>query len=194
MKSRWITSESEPKKYHKDISKKNVVSLQPRIDAIRSHMSEQIADLEGYACESMPISHHNLHNVDCVLFAGCPSYTYIQDQSQSLDRKSDQVTRVSKILLERLSNQLKTVSDLGDIVVILSPAVPVLKNIRSLLIQFMPECYQELCYICELIEVVLVDAAQLGGYTINFQTANESAIQWISEVVSKDYETNESAQ
>jgi hypothetical protein len=30
-------------------------------------------------------------------------------------------------------------------------------------------------------EIVLVDAAQLGGYTINFQTANESALRLIAE-------------
>jgi hypothetical protein len=73
------------------------------------------------------------------------------------------------------------VSNLSDIVIILSPAVPILKNIRSSLIPCIPDSRQELCYICELVEVALVDAAQLGGYTINFQTANESALHLISE-------------
>jgi hypothetical protein len=88
---------------------------------------------------------------------------------------------VSKILLERLAYQLRNVSNLSDIVIILSPAVGILKNIRSSLIPCIPDSRQELRYICELLEVVLVDAAQLGGYTINFQTANESALHLISE-------------
>ena len=102
------------------------------------------------------------------------------------DKKCDQITRMSKTLLEKVSDQLKTVSDLGDIVIILSPAVLILKSVRSSLVQCIPECYQELCYLCELIEVVLVDAAQLGGYTINFQTANDSALLWMSELTSKN--------
>jgi hypothetical protein len=80
-----------------------------------------------------------------------------------------------------LANQLRNVSDLADIVIVLGPAVAILKNIRSSLIPCVPESRQELCYICELLEVVLVDAAQLGGYSINFQTANERALKFISE-------------
>ncbi|HET7147919.1 MAG TPA: hypothetical protein VFI73_05405, partial [Candidatus Nitrosopolaris sp.] len=96
-------------------------------------------------------------------------------------RKMNHVIQVSKILLARLAYQLRNVSNLSDIVIILSPAVGILKNIRSSLIPCIPDSRQELCYICELSEVVLVDAAQLGGYTINFQTANESALHLISE-------------
>jgi hypothetical protein len=95
--------------------------------------------------------------------------------------KLNQIAHLSKTLLERLANQLSNVSDLGDLVNILTPAVAVLKNIRSLLIPCIPDSSQELRFICELLEVVLVDAAQLGGYTINFQTANESALQLITE-------------
>lgn len=98
------------------------------------------------------------------------------------ERRINPTICLSRVLLQRLSSQLRSVSDIGDIVIILSPAVAILKNIRSLLIPFVNDSSLELGYICELLEVVLVDAAQLGGYTINFQTANESALQLIRDI------------
>jgi hypothetical protein len=91
------------------------------------------------------------------------------------------VIQVSKILLERLASQLRNVSDLGDIVIVLCPAILIIKNIRFPLISCFPEASQELSYLCEMLKVVLVDAAQLGGYTINFKTANETALHLLSE-------------
>jgi hypothetical protein len=186
MKSRWITSEFGPRGHYEDRPKKNMVSLQPRLDAIINHISEQIADLESYGCKTTSFNHKGFNNKESFQLEEYSMFATIPFQLNCLDQKCNLITGMSKTLLERVSDQLKTVSDLGDIVVILSPAVLILKSIRSSLVQCIPECYQELCYICELIEVVLVDAAQVGGYTINFQTANESALSWMSEVKSKN--------
>lgn len=175
-KSRWVTSEAKPGNNGMYSSIKYDVSLQPRIDAIRNHITE----LERIMCQSISnddinrrenphlVTNNSVHHSDM--------YT-----SEYVTRKRNQIIRVSKILLDRLAYQLRNVSDLGDIVIILSPAVAILKNIRSSLIPCIPDSRQELCYICELLEVVLVDAAQLGGYTINFQTANESALNLMNE-------------
>ncbi|MGA8085195.1 MAG: hypothetical protein WB988_25350 [Candidatus Nitrosopolaris sp.] len=174
-KSRWVKSEFKTGDNGKDYS--NNVSLQPRIDAIRSHITEQIIELERIMCQSISneddITRNTPFKNDTV---------YCPDISQHVSKpKLNQIAHLSKTLLERLANQLSNVSDLGDLVIILTPAVAVLKNIRSLLIPCIPDSSQELRFICELLEVVLVDAAQLGGYTINFQTANESALHLITE-------------
>ncbi len=176
-KSRWVTSERKSGNNGMYNSIKYDVSLQPRIDAIRNHITE----LERIICQSISNDgdinrSEDPHLVKNYTFHYSDMYT-----SEYLTRKRNQITRVSKILLDRLAIQLRNVSDLGDIVIILSPAVAILKNIRSSLIPCIPDSRQELCYICELLEVVLVDAAQLGGYTINFQTANESALKLMSE-------------
>jgi hypothetical protein len=177
-RSRWVTSEFRSADDGKYNSMKYDVSLQPRIDAILNHITE----LERIMCQSISkagdisrnkhphqVKNHTIH------------YSDMSTSEYLSTRKLNQVIQVSKILLERLAYQLRNVSNLSDIVIILSPAVGILKNIRSSLIPCIPDSRQELCYICELLEVVLVDAAQLGGYTINFQTANESALHLISE-------------
>jgi len=156
----------------------NSVSLQARIEAIRSHITEQIIELERVRCQSNGdgITRNTTFKDDDVYY---PAFS-----ERVSNLKLNQIT-LSKTLLERLINQLSNVSDLGDLVIVLTPAVAILKNIRSLLNPSIPDTCQELRFICELMEIVLVDAAQLGGYTINFQTANESALQLIAEA-SKD--------
>ncbi len=178
MQSKWVTSEY--KLAHNGYSVN--VSLQPRIEAIQSHITEQIIELERIMYQSISNEAEITRNRDLqmLLKEDTISY-YCMFSSQHLSkRKLDQIIHLSKKLLERLANQLSHVSDLGDLVIILSPAVAILKNIRFLLIPCIPDSSQELGCICELLEVVLVDAAQLGGYTINFQSANESALQLIS--------------
>jgi hypothetical protein len=168
-KSRWIKSEFKAGNSREN---SNSVSLQPRIEAIRSHITEQIIELERVRCQSNGVSRNTTFKDDDVYYPGF--------SERVSNPKLNQIT-LSKTLLERLINQLSNVSDLGDLVIVLTPAVAILKNIRSLLNPYITDSCQELRFICELMEIVLVDAAQLGGYTINFQTANESASQLIAE-------------
>jgi hypothetical protein len=176
--SRWVTSEFRSGDDGKYYSMKYDVSLQPRIDAILNHITE----LERIMCQSISKVGDNSRNKDLHQVKNhAIHYSDMSTSEYFSTRKLNQVIQVSKILLERLAYQLRNVSNLSDIVIILSPAVAILKNIRSSLIPCIPDSRQELYYICELLEVVLVDAAQLGGYTINFHTANESALHLITE-------------
>jgi hypothetical protein len=170
--SRWVKREYKARTNGEN---SNSVSLQPRIEAIRSHITEQIIELERVRCQSNVdsiIRNTTLKGHDDVYY---PSFFH------RANPKLNQITHMSKALLERLINQLSNVSNLGDLVIVLTPAVAILKNILSLLNQCIPDYCQELRFVCELMEIVLVDAAQLGGYTINFQTANESALRLIAE-------------
>jgi len=169
-KSRWVKSEFKTVNNREN---SNSVSLQPRIEAIRSHITEQIIELERVRCQSngAGITRNTIKDNE----------VYYPGFSERVSNPKPNKIMLSKILLERLINQLNNVSDVGDLVIVLTPAVGILKNIRSFLYPHIPDTCQELRFICELMEIVLVDAAQLGGYTINFQTANESALQLIAE-------------
>jgi hypothetical protein len=57
----------------------------------------------------------------------------------------------------------------------------VVKSLRSSLTPHVPEMEGELGIISELLSGILVDAGQVGGYTINFETANEEAVRLIDE-------------
>ena len=171
-KSRWVKSEFKTANNRES----NSVSLQPRIEVIRSHITEQIIELERVKCYSDVTGiTRNTTFIDDAYYPG-----FSERVSKAYYPKPNQIT-LSKTLLEMLVNQLNKVSDLGDLVIVLTPAVAILKIIRSFLNPCIPDSCRELRFICELMEIVLVDAAQLGGYTLNFQTANESALQLIAE-------------
>jgi len=96
-------------------------------------------------------------------------------------RKLIKMISLSKVVFENLNIKLSTVSSIVDLVSILSPAVALVKNIRSSLISYMPESKEEVGSISGLIGGILVDAAQIGSYMINFETANEKASHLMNE-------------
>jgi hypothetical protein len=57
----------------------------------------------------------------------------------------------------------------------------VVKNIRASLITSLPESEDELGIISELLGCILIDAGQVGAYTINFEIANEEAVYLLNE-------------
>jgi division protein CdvB (Snf7/Vps24/ESCRT-III family) len=96
-------------------------------------------------------------------------------------RRVIQISHLSKIALEILKNKLLKISNFEDIVIVLSPAIAVVKNIRASLIPYVPESEIELGIISELLGCILIDASQVGGYTINFKIANEEAVHLLNE-------------
>jgi hypothetical protein len=88
---------------------------------------------------------------------------------------------LSSVALEQLISKLSSASDFGNLVIVLSPAMAVVKNLRSSITPYVPEMEGELGVISELLSGILVDAGQVGGFTINFETANEEAVRLIGE-------------
>ncbi|MDQ3970583.1 MAG: hypothetical protein M3227_02725 [Thermoproteota archaeon] len=96
-------------------------------------------------------------------------------------RRIIKILYFSKIAFEKLKNKLQVISNFGDIIDVLSPAMTVVKNIRACLIPCIPESEEELGIISELLGCILIDAGQVGGHTINFKVANEEAVRLLNE-------------
>lgn len=108
-------------------------------------------------------------------------YSTVLSSELARARQVSRVVFLSKVALEKLVAKLSSASDFGDLVIVLSPAMAVVKNLRSSLTPHVPEMEGELGVISELLSGILVDAGQVGGYTINFETANEEAVRLIEE-------------
>ena len=96
-------------------------------------------------------------------------------------RRIIKILHFSKIAFEKLKTKLQAISNFGDIVNVLSPAMAVVKNIRASLIPCIPESEEELVNISELLGCILIDAGQVGGHIINFKVANEEAVRLLNE-------------
>lgn len=96
-------------------------------------------------------------------------------------RKMEKMIMHARLALEQIVLRLKTVSELGDVVSTLAPAVGVLRGIRSGMANIFPEAEKELGQIGTLLSGIIIDAGQSTGLTINFETANEDAQKILSE-------------
>jgi division protein CdvB (Snf7/Vps24/ESCRT-III family) len=181
MNSRWVKSESILNDGDKSSSPKPGGPLKPRLDAVQKKIQVQVSRLDEM--------HESMKEKDEEVFAKLAASikennaTYTTLLSADLDR-ARQLSRavfLAKVALEKIETRLSSASDFGDLVIVLSPAMAVVKNLRSSLTPLVPEMEGELGLISELLSGILVDAGQVGGYTINFETANEEAVRLIDE-------------
>ncbi|MFP3282602.1 MAG: Snf7 family protein [Nitrososphaeria archaeon] len=96
-------------------------------------------------------------------------------------RKMEKMIEQAKIAMEQIVLRLNTATTLGDVVVTLAPAMSVIKRVRAGLMGVMPEAEGEVSEINNLLSSILVDAGQMSGLSVNFETANEDAERILAE-------------
>ena len=182
MNSRWVKSESILSNDDQAVSLPRPGGpLKPRLEAVQKKIQVQISRLEEL--------HGLLKSKDEELFTKLVAsvnennaqYSTVLSSDLARARQVSRVVFLSRVALEKLVAKMSSASDFGDLVIVLSPAMAVVKNLRSSLTPHVPEMEGELGIISELLSGILVDAGQVGGYTINFETANEEAVRLIDE-------------
>jgi len=96
-------------------------------------------------------------------------------------RKMEKMIMHARLALEQIVLRLKTVSELGDVVTTLAPAVGVLRTVKAGMASIFPEAERELGQIGNMLSGIIIDAGQSTGLTINFETANEDAQKILTE-------------
>ena len=96
-------------------------------------------------------------------------------------RKMEKLIMNARLALEQIVLRLRTVSELGDVVTTLGPAVGVLRSVRAGLASVFPEAENELGEIGNLLSGIMIEAGQSSGMTLNFDTVNEDAQKILTE-------------
>src|SRR5512137_123967 len=96
-------------------------------------------------------------------------------------RKMSKLIMNAKLALEQITLRLRTVSELGDVVSTLGPAVGVLRSVKSGLVSVFPEAESELGEIGNMLSGIMLEAGQGSGMSINFDTVNEDAAKILTE-------------
>lgn len=96
-------------------------------------------------------------------------------------RKMERLIMNARLALEQIVLRLRTVSELGDVVSTLGPAVGVLRSVRAGLASVFPEAENELGEIGNLLSGIMIEAGQSSGMTLNFDTVNEDAQKILTE-------------
>ena len=96
-------------------------------------------------------------------------------------RKMEKLIMNARLALEQIVLRLRTVSELGDVVSTLGPAVGVLRSVRTGLASVFPEAENELGEIGNLLSGIMIEAGQGSGITLNFDSVNEDAQKILTE-------------
>ncbi|MEO9366095.1 MULTISPECIES: Snf7 family protein [Candidatus Nitrosocaldus] len=154
-------------------------TLKPRIEDARRMMQAQIVRLDAI--------HKKLVERDRMLFSKVTQA--IQERNMQyasiLSNELAQVRRVSRMVshvrlaLEQINLRLSTISDLGDVVVTLSPAMAVVKGIGNDLSRIMPEFDGKMQEMYDMFSSIMVDTAQASNSTIPINAMLSSDAQSI---------------
>lgn len=96
-------------------------------------------------------------------------------------RKVEKMLTHASLALQSVSMRLSTVSEMGDVVSVLSPAKSMLNNIRSEMCSILPEASQELGNIGNLLSDIVTTTNQSTDMPVNTIMASADALQILEE-------------
>jgi len=155
--------------------------LKPRLDALMHQIQLVMAKLDT--------SMAKIRERDSTLFAKTVAAVQKHENQRasmfanelSEVRKVGKMVTQSKLALEQIVLRLNTITELGDIVNTLAPATSIVRSVKEDIVGVMPDAEGEMGEVSSLLSGILVDAGSMGGYTMNFETANEEAEMALSE-------------
>ena len=96
-------------------------------------------------------------------------------------RKMEKMIMHARLALEQIVLRLRTVSELGDVVSTLGPAIGVLRAVKTGMANIFPEAERELGQIGDILSGIMMEAGASAGMTINFQSTSEDAQKILTE-------------
>ena len=179
--SEWAKAECNVQSLGRSHSISRGVPIKPRIDSLVCKIDVQIVKWDLILQELKLIDDKRLNSRVLPIKENNSQYSAVPLVNIVHSRRIIQILLLSKIAFEILKNKLLGISNFEDIVIVLAPAMAVVKNIRASLIPSLPESEDELGIISELLGCILIDAGQVGAYTINFEIANDEAVHLLNE-------------
>jgi division protein CdvB (Snf7/Vps24/ESCRT-III family) len=155
--------------------------LKPRLDGLMHQIQIVMAKLDN--------SMAKLRDRDAALFAKTVAAVQKHDNQRASMfanelaevRKVGKMVTQSKLALEQIVLRLNTITEMGDIVTTLAPATSIVRSVKQDIAGVMPDAEGEMGEVSSLLSGILVDAGSIGGYSLNFETANEEAERALSE-------------
>jgi division protein CdvB (Snf7/Vps24/ESCRT-III family) len=96
-------------------------------------------------------------------------------------RKMEKTVMNARLALDQVLLRLQTVTEFGDIITTLGPAIGVLRSVRAGLVGVLPEAETELGDIGNMLSGLMFDVGQSSGLSLNFNSVNEDAAKILAE-------------
>jgi division protein CdvB (Snf7/Vps24/ESCRT-III family) len=180
--SKWIKpqGESVSNKFLEGI--KSQAPLKPRIEEAQKKLQMQISKLESISSKMDEKDHLIFKRVVHAMQNHDSQYAKILSNELSQIRKMNKMVSSAKLALEQIQLRLNTITELGDVVITLSPAMSVIKGIQGGLSSMMPEADQSFGQISDLLGSIMADSGQIPTAEIGASTGlNEDSMKIIEE-------------
>src|SRR3712207_1593283 len=180
--SRWVKPKGESVGHKLLEGIKPQAPLKPRIEEAQKKLHMQIARLDAIASRMQEKDKLIFKRVVLAMQSHDSSHAKVLSGELSQIRKMNKMVTSAKLALEQIQLRLNTMTELGDVVVTLSPAMSVIKGLQTGLSGMMPEADQSFGQISELLGNIMTDSGQIPNSEIaNFNTINEDKAQIIEE-------------
>src|SRR5690348_15463955 len=141
--------------------------LKPRIEEAQKKLQMQISKLDAISTKMNEKDKLIFDRVIQAVQNHDGQYAKLLSNELSQVRKMNSMVDSAKLALEQIQLRLNTMTELGDVVVTLSPAMSVIKGIQGGLSSMMPEADQSLGQISDLLGSIMTDSGQISNTEIN---------------------------
>src|SRR3990172_658597 len=166
-KDKWNKTQPENMAVKILESIKSQPPLKPRIEEAQKKLELQISKLDGISTKIVEKDQvifkrivHSIQNHNA-------QYAKLLSNELSQIRKMSKMVDSAKLALEQIQLRLNTITELGDVVVTLTPAMSVIKGIQGGLSSMMPEADQSFGQISDLLSNIMNDSSQIPNTEIS---------------------------
>lgn len=146
---------------------KSPVPLKPKIEDAQKKLQLQISKLDGISTKMNEKDHLIFKRIVYAMQNHDSQYAKVLSNELSQIRKMDKMVCSAKLAMEQIQLRLNTITELGDVVVTLTPAMSVIKGIQGGLSSMMPEADQSFGQISDLLSNIMNDSSQIPNTEIS---------------------------
>ena len=146
---------------------KSTAPLKPKIEDAQKKLQMQISKLDGISNKMQEKDHLIFKRIVYAMQNHDSQYAKVLSNELSQIRKMNKMVSSAKLAMEQIQLRLNTITELGDVVVTLSPAMSVIKSIQGGLSSMMPEADQSFGQISDLLSTIMNDSSQIPNTEIS---------------------------
>jgi division protein CdvB (Snf7/Vps24/ESCRT-III family) len=157
--------------------------LKPRIEEAQRKLQIQISKLDAISSKMQEKDKVIFNRIVNAMQNHDSHYAKVLSGELSQIRRTNKMVNSAKLAFEQIQLRLNTMTELGDVVVTLSPAMSVIKGIQSGLKTMLPEADQSFGQISELLGGIMSGSSQISTTEIGPRdlTFSEEAVKIMEE-------------
>jgi division protein CdvB (Snf7/Vps24/ESCRT-III family) len=161
--------------------------LKPRIEEAQRKLQLQISKLDAISSKMQEKDKVIFNRIVNAMQNHDSHYAKVLSGELSQIRRTNKMVNSAKLAFEQIQLRLNTMTELGDVVVTLSPAMSVIKGIQSGLKTMLPEADQSFGQISELLGGIMSGSSQMAsssevlGAEVSSISLDEEAVDILQE-------------